>query len=83
MIVDTKPEDIVGVKLDENGVVLLKQVIPDSIVTSVKGEYDILDQKLTRTDIARDRPLIVFWNHVMSTTHLMASSHSKTVPLRR
>ena len=45
--------------------VLLKQIFPDSIMTSVRDEYDALDQQLTRTDIATDRPLIVLWNHVL------------------
>ena len=65
MIVDTKSEDIVGAELDENGVVLLKQVFPDNIMNSVREEYDVLDQQLTRTEIEPDRPLIVFWKHVV------------------
>ena len=65
MFVGNEYDENVGVELVENGVVLLKQVIPDSIVISVKGEYDVLDQQLTRTEIATDRPLIVFWNHVV------------------
>jgi hypothetical protein len=55
----------VATELDENGVVLLKQVIPDSIMISVNDEYDTLDKQLARTDIATDLPLIVFWNHVL------------------
>jgi hypothetical protein len=65
MLVGTKPDEIVGTEFNDNGVVLLKQSIPDNIVTSVRGEYDALDKKLSRTDIATDRPLIVFWNHVI------------------
>ena len=65
MFVDTKFDETVGAKLNENGVVLLRQVIPDSIVTSVKGEYDELAQQLTRTEIEPGRPLIVFWKHVV------------------
>ena len=65
MFVGSEYDETVGTQLDKNGVVLLKQVIPDSIVISVKGEYDVLDQQLTRTEIATDRPLIVFWNHVV------------------
>ena len=65
MLVDTKSDESVVTELDENGVVLLKQVLPDSIMNSVREEYDVLDQKLTRTDIATDRPLIVFWKHVI------------------
>ncbi len=65
MIVETKYDKNASAELDENGVVLLKQVFPDSIMTSVKDEYDALDQQLTRADITADRPLIVFWKHVV------------------
>jgi len=65
MFVGTGCDERVGAGLNENGVVLLKQVFPDSIMTSVRDEYDALDQQLTRADIATDRPLIVFWKHVM------------------
>ena len=59
MFVDTKFDKTVGAKLNKNGVVLLKQIFPDSIMTSVRDGYDPLDQQLTRRDIATDRPLVV------------------------
>ena len=65
MFVDTKFDEAVGIKLNENGVVLLKQILPDSIMTSVRDEYDVLDQQLTRNEIVTDRPLIVLWKHVV------------------
>lgn len=65
MLVGTKFDKTVSNKLNKNGVVLLKQMLPDSIMTSVRDGYDALDQQLTRTDIAKDRPLIVFWKHVV------------------
>ena len=65
MFVDTKFDKTVGAKLNKNGAVLLKQIFPDSIMTSVRDGYDALDQQLTRRDIATDRPLIVFWKHVV------------------
>jgi ectoine hydroxylase-related dioxygenase (phytanoyl-CoA dioxygenase family) len=52
-------------KLDQDGVVLLKGILPDEPLAKVRSEYDQLDQTLTRTDIAKDRPLIVFWRHVV------------------
>ena len=65
MLLGAGYDEKVRAELDENGVSLLKQVIPDSIMISVNGEYDALDKQLTRTDIATDRPLIVLWNHVV------------------
>ena len=41
MFVDTKFDETVGAQLNENGVVLLKQILPDSIMTSVRDEYDV------------------------------------------
>ena len=51
--------------LRENGVTLMKGVIPDEALKDVRPQYDKLDHELTRTDIAKDRPLIVFWRHVV------------------
>ena len=65
MFVSTDYDEKVCAELDENGVVLLKQVFPDSIMDSVREEYDVLDKQLTRTEIEPNLPLIVFWKHVM------------------
>lgn len=51
--------------LRENGVTLMKGVIPDEALQDVRPQYDKLDKELTRTEIAKDRPLIVFWRHVV------------------
>lgn len=47
------------------GVVLLKNVLNDQILNAVRDEYDNLDRQLSRITIASDRPLIVFWQHVV------------------
>ena len=59
-------------QLREDGVILLKGVIPDVALKDVRPQYDILDQSLTRTEIARDRPLIVFWRHVVGAQKRLA-----------
>ncbi len=51
--------------LRENGVTLMKGVISDEALKDVRPQYDKLDHELTRTEIAKDRPLIVFWKHVV------------------
>lgn len=50
---------------EKNGVVLLQDVINQGVMNAVRDEYDDLDKKLTRTNIASDKPLIVFWKHVI------------------
>ncbi len=52
-------------RLNEDGVVLLKGVIPDHALKDVRPQYDHLDATLTRTEIVKDRPIIVFWRHVL------------------
>jgi hypothetical protein len=51
--------------LEKDGVVLLKDQFPEEIFKVLRSEYDYLDKSLIRTDIAKDKPLIVFWKHVV------------------
>ena len=50
---------------DRDGVILLKEVIQAEAITAVKNEYEKLSKTLTRREILKDEPLIVFWRHVV------------------
>jgi ectoine hydroxylase-related dioxygenase (phytanoyl-CoA dioxygenase family) len=50
---------------EKNGVILLKDLFPESIFKKIRAEYDQLDSTLDRTNIAKDKPIIVFWKHVV------------------
>jgi ectoine hydroxylase-related dioxygenase (phytanoyl-CoA dioxygenase family) len=52
-------------RYDEDGVVLLNNVLPEKIFEKIRTEYDTLDLNCNRKDIAKDRPIIVLWKHVM------------------
>ena len=52
-------------KLEKDGVVLLKNVFPKQTMDDVKNEYDKLDKDLTRQEILKDQPVIIFWKHVI------------------
>ena len=52
-------------ELNENGVVLVKNAWKASDVKLISEEYDKLDQSLTNKDIVKDKPIIVFWKHVV------------------
>ncbi len=54
-------------QLERDGVVLLKGCMPDEALKDVRPQYDHLDQSLTRTEISKDQPLIVFWRHVIGS----------------
>ena len=54
--------------LNDDGVVILKNVIPDVYINNVRREYDFLDSSLVTSDIVKDKPLIVFWKHVVGET---------------
>ncbi len=60
-------------ELDKNGVTLIKNIVPNNLIQEVKNEYDTLDSSLTRKDIPRDQPIIVFWNHVQGETKRIAT----------
>jgi ectoine hydroxylase-related dioxygenase (phytanoyl-CoA dioxygenase family) len=51
-------------EFEVNGVVLIKNCINSKIMDQVRKEYDVLDNTLTRTEIEKDKPIIVFWRHV-------------------
>lgn len=51
-------------ELAQNGVVLLKNCVPQEVMSSVRLEYEVLDGKVVRTEIERDKPIIVLWRHV-------------------
>lgn len=52
-------------QLEKDGVVLLKEQFPEFFFEEIRQEYDELDKTLTRTEITKDKPLIVFWKHVI------------------
>ena len=52
-------------QLEQDGVVLLKDQFPESLFTAIRSEYDALDCTLTRTEILKDKPIIVLWKHVI------------------
>lgn len=51
-------------EIEVNGVVLIKNCINSELMDQVREEYNILDSSLTRVDIEKDKPIIVFWRHV-------------------
>ena len=52
-------------ELKENGVVIIKNVWKEEDVKIVSNEYEKLDKTLTNREIIKDRPIIVFWKHVV------------------
>lgn len=52
-------------QLERDGVILLKNVLPNEALIDVRPQYDKLNHDLKRTEIAGDKPLIVFWRHVV------------------
>jgi ectoine hydroxylase-related dioxygenase (phytanoyl-CoA dioxygenase family) len=52
----------------DDGVIVLKNVIPDKYINDVREEYDILDISLDNAEIVKDKPLIIFWKHVIGET---------------
>jgi ectoine hydroxylase-related dioxygenase (phytanoyl-CoA dioxygenase family) len=51
-------------EIDANGVVLIKNCVDPKLMDQVKEEYNTLDSSLTRVEIEKDKPIIVFWRHV-------------------
>lgn len=58
---------------EKDGVILIKDVLLDSIIEDVRNEYDKLDRTLTNQEILFDEPLIVFWKHVAGEQKRIAS----------
>jgi ectoine hydroxylase-related dioxygenase (phytanoyl-CoA dioxygenase family) len=52
-------------ELNENGVILVKNAWEKNDILDVSKEYDRLDQTLTNKEIIKDKPIIVFWKHVV------------------
>ena len=52
----------------DDGVIMLKNVIPDDYINNVSEEYDILDSSLNTAAIVKNKPLIIFWRHVIGET---------------
>ena len=52
-------------ELTDNGVVLVKNAWDSTDVKMISDEYDRLDKTLTNKDIIKDKPIIVFWKHVV------------------
>jgi hypothetical protein len=52
----------------DDGVIILKNVIPDDYINNVSEEYDVLDSSLDSAEIITDKPLIIFWKHVIGET---------------
>lgn len=51
--------------LDEDGVALISNCIGLDIMETVRLEYDDINEKAVRTQIERDKPVIVLWKHVV------------------
>ena len=52
-------------ELIDNGVVLVKNAWVESDLAAVAKDYNNLDQSLTNKEIVKDKPIIVFWKHVV------------------
>jgi ectoine hydroxylase-related dioxygenase (phytanoyl-CoA dioxygenase family) len=52
-------------KLNEDGVTLVKNCINLEVMRKVREKYDELNSNITRTEIEKDKPIIVFWQHVI------------------
>ena len=52
-------------ELIDNGVVLVKNAWVESDLATVAKDYNNLDQSLTNKEIVKDKPIIVFWKHVV------------------
>ena len=52
-------------ELLSNGVVLVKNAWTKKDLVEIAKDYDALDASLTNKDIVKDKPIIVFWKHVI------------------
>ncbi len=52
-------------KLEQEGVVLIKDTFIKDDINEISLEYDRLDKSLENKEIIKDRPIIVFWKHVI------------------
>jgi len=52
-------------EFDKNGVILIKGCINKEIMSKVREQYELLNEKVTRTEIEKEKPIIVLWRHVV------------------
>ena len=52
-------------ELLSNGVVLVKNAWKKEDISTISKDYDQLDATLTNKDIVKEKPIIVFWKHVI------------------
>ena len=52
-------------ELNKDGVILVKNAWDKKDLIEVSKEYDHLDNTLTNKEIIKDKPIIVFWKHVV------------------
>jgi len=52
-------------KFEEDGVILVKDAWSKEIITNVRKEYDQINTNITNEEIYKDKPIIVFWKHVV------------------
>jgi ectoine hydroxylase-related dioxygenase (phytanoyl-CoA dioxygenase family) len=50
--------------LEKEGVVLIKNCIDKDLIEKVHVQYNSLNSSITRTEIEKEKPIIVFWLHV-------------------
>lgn len=53
---------------NKDGVVLLKDVLPENMIDTLRIKYDFLNETLEGLDDTKDEPLVVFWKHVVGET---------------
>ena len=51
--------------LKKDGVILIKDAWPEDEIKKISADYNKIDLSLKNKDIPKDRPIIVFWKHVV------------------
>ena len=51
--------------LKKDGVVLVKDALPEDEIKKISADYNKIDLSLKNKDIPKDKPIIVFWKHVV------------------
>ena len=51
--------------LKKDGVVLVKDAWPEDEIKKISADYNKIDLSLKNKDIPKDKPIIVFWKHVV------------------
>ena len=60
-------------ELERDGVTLIRNCIDESLMAQIRAEYDYLDGTLRRTEIELEKPIIVFWRHVIGEQKRLAN----------